>query len=295
VVAAGVLLSVAVGLRLQNGLFCLGALWLVPGERRARWWLLGVLGLGAAAYGLVDLLTWGSLFHSARTYLQFNLLEGRASGFGTAPIFHYLTSLVTAEGLTIVPLAWLAAKGFRRAPRPLIVAAAFLLAHSLIAHKELRFIFPLVPLLCAQAALGLDAVKPWAQPALLAAAGLSLASLPTLTFGRLGISNPRRELSAIDYGGPENRLLVQAGALDDVCGLRIESIAHWRTGGFAWFHRPVPLYGTDRPGQGVGHFNYVIAKRGTIEGTERAFDHDVALVRIAPTCTPDLTYDWHLE
>jgi hypothetical protein len=293
VVLAGLLLSLAVGLRLQNGLFCLGGLWLVP--KGSRWALLGVLLLGAALYGAIDALTWGSLFHSARAYLQFNLVEGRASAFGTAPFFHYLAAFVTAEGLTMVPLVALAAVGARRSPKPLVIIAGFLLVHSLIPHKELRFVFPVVPVLCAQAALGLEARGPRAQWALMAVAVLSLVSLPTLTFGRLGISNPPKETSALDYGGPENRLLVKAGALADVCGLRIESIAHWRTGGFAWFHRRVPLYGTDRPNQGAGHFNYVIAKRGSVEGAELAVDHDVALVRVANSCSEDATYDWHLE
>lgn len=294
VLVAGVLLILAVGLRLQNGLFCVGALWLVE-SKRSRLLLLGVLVFGAALYGVVDALTWGTLFHSARAYLQFNLVEGRASSFGTAPFLHYLGAFITAEGLTMVPLTALAVLGFRRSPRPLLIIAAFLLVHSFIPHKELRFVFPLVPVLCAQAALGLDAVKPWVQYALAGLAVLSLALLPTLTFGRLGISNPPRDVSAIDYGGPENRLLVKAGLVEDVCGLRIESIAHWRTGGFAWFHRRVPLYGIDRPDHGAGHFNYVIAKRGSIEGTEVAIDHDVALIRVAQACTPDLTYDWHLE
>jgi hypothetical protein len=178
----------------------------------------------------------------------------------------------------------------------LLVAAGFLLVHSLIPHKELRFVFPLLPLVAAQAAVGLDRVAGWWSAGLLACALASLVTLPWLTFGRLGIRNPPAEARALDYGGPENRLLVQAGQREDLCGLRLESLPHWRTGGFAYFHRNAPLYRAERPGEGEGHYNYVIARRGQVAGEEVAVDHDVALVRLAEArCTPDPAYDWHLE
>jgi hypothetical protein len=290
VVLAGVLLSVAVALRLQNGLFCIGALVvLLRSDRRLALWLFVVLLGGALAYGLVDFLTWGSWFHSARVYLQFNLVEGRASSFGTSPFLHYLTAFVTSE-VTFIPLVLLTALGFKRRPEVPVIALVVLLVHSFIPHKELRFLFPLVPLLVAQAALGLDLAKPQVRIALPALAFFSLVSLPTMTFGRLGIVDPPRATSAIDFGGPENRLLIRAGKLDDVCGLRIESIANWRTGGFAYFHKRVPLY---RAGEGDLHFNYVIAR--TSSGTEIARDGDVALFKLGAECASDASYDWHLE
>lgn len=297
-VVAGALLAFAVGLRIQNGLFAVLALPLPlrrPGGRGHALVLLGTLGVGAALYGLVDLLTWGEWFHSARVYLRFNVVEGRASMFGTAPFFHYLTSFVTAEGVTIVPLALLSAIGAARARWLPLTIVVFAVGHSFIPHKELRFLFPIVPLLCAHAAVGLDLVKPWVQRATLGLAVLSLALLPTLTFGRLGIHDPPRATSAMDLGGPQNRLLQFAGKRSDVCGLRIEDFPHWRTGGFAYFHNPAPLYRAERPGEGAGHYNYVIARRGTVAGEELAVDHDVALLKLSGPCTPDPAYDWHLE
>lgn len=296
VVAAGLLLTLATGLRLQNGLFCLGAVWLTwrGGSRRDVRVLLGVLGAGALLYGLVDGLTWGAPFHSAIEYVRFNATQ--SGNFGKQHPFHYLVSLVTAEGLTVVPLVVLAVKGARPRPEVLLLAAGFLLVHSLIPHKELRFVFPLLPLVAAQAAVGLDRVAARWSAGLVALAALSLGSLPGLTFGRLGIRNPPAQARALDYGGPENRLLVEAGRREDLCGLRVESLPHWRTGGFAYFHRNAPLYRAERPGEGEGHFNYVIARRGSVPGEEVAVDHDVALVRLPEArCTPDPAYDWHLE
>jgi hypothetical protein len=313
-VVSGVLLAIAVGLRLQNGLFCLGALGLVLANRRpstplgvngdvgvnrdARV-LFGVLVLGALAYGAVDQLTWGAPFHSARQYLRFNVLEGRSSDFGTEPVFHYARALVTTEGLTMIPLVALAAFGARGRPGVSLVALGFFLVHSFIPHKELRFLFPLIPLVCAQAALGLDRVtenrRVLVALGVLALALASLATFRTLTFWRLGISNPSGELSAIDYAGPENRLLLRARALTDLCGIKVASIENWRTGGYAYLHQRVPFYRHEPAGAGDGHFNYVIAKRGSVAGTEVAVEGDVALIRLPTGCSPDLTYDWHLE
>jgi len=244
IVFAGLLLSLAVGLRLQNGLFCIGALLIAWRQRPRRdaLLLLGTLVLGALVYGLVDLFTWGQLFRSAITYVRFNLIEGRASSFGVSPVWHYVTSFVTADGLVVVPLVLLSALVARRRPELPLMVGGFFVVHSFIPHKELRFLFPIVPLLAAHAALGLELVKPFVQRMLLGLAVISLGTLPWLTFGRLGIHDPPRETRALDLGGPYNRLLVKAGKLEDLCGLRIADFPNWRPGGYAYFHRTAPPY-----------------------------------------------------
>lgn len=300
-VLAGILFSVAVALRLQNGLFCLGALGILfSGQRRADGAVLsGVLLVGAGVYGAVDAYTWGTPFHSAIQYLKFNVLEGRSSSFGTQPLYHYVRALVTAEGLTVLPLSLLAARSFRARPQMLIIILVFVGVHSVIPHKELRFLFPILPLLCAQGALGLDQFVGTRRAVLvvlmlLCALG-SLLTLPGMTFSRLGISNPSSHLSAIDYAGPENRLLLRARDLPDLCGLQISSIENWRTGGYAYLHRPVPMYRQSPPETDSSHFNYVIARRDSVAGTEVAVEGDVALIRVNDSCTEDQAYDWHLE
>jgi GPI mannosyltransferase 3 len=293
ILVLGALLTLGVALRLQNGLFCLFVLGLLfRTQRRAALQLFGVLVVGALLYGAIDWLTWGKPFHSALTYLRFNLIEGKSSSFGTHHFFLYFQALFTAEGLTIVPLVVLSVLGFKSARAIPLMALGFVLVHSLIPHKELRFIFPAIPLLAAHAALGLDRFPERRRVALLGFAVVSLLTFPTLTFGRLGISNPARSLSAIDYVGPENRLLKRARTLEDLCGLRIASNEWWRTGGYAYLHREVPMYGPRDP---EGHYNYVIARRGEVVGTEVAHDGDRVLVRVDLPCSPDPAYDWHLE
>ena len=228
--------------------------------------------------------------------MGFNVIDGRAADFGVRPAYHYLAALFTAEGFLLAPVAALCALGAARARGPLLLGLAFIAAHSLVPHKELRFLFPALPIFFAVAALGLEAARAphWAPAGLLAGALLSAATFPTLTYGRLGLSNPPRRTPALDHAGPENRLLLAARGRDDLCGLQLRSVEHWRTGGYSYLHRPVPLY----PREGApdpSRYNYIIARRGEVAGEEISVERDRALVRTRTGCLPDENFSWLLE
>jgi GPI mannosyltransferase 3 len=150
--AAGVALGLAFGARYQVGLSVAGiVLWLLvhDADRRRKVLplsagLLLAVALGAAVdawgYGTWELVPWN--------YLRVNLLEGRAATFGTSPWHGYLWmaagvwppfGLVLTVGLL---LSWFLA------PRHLLTWATvpFVVVHSLIGHKEIRFLFPMLPL-----------------------------------------------------------------------------------------------------------------------------------------------------
>jgi GPI mannosyltransferase 3 len=289
----GLLLSVAVGLRLQAGFFCVGALlWAWRCHRVAPWALLISLLVGAALFGVVDAVTWGRPFHSALTYLQFNLVDGRASEYGTAPWWFYGKHLVLSEGLTVVPAAVLV---LLRRSWPGMLGLSFMVLHCAIPHKELRFVYPALPLLFAGAAVALSS-RPQRVAFACAATGLlSLASLPWLTFYRLGVPDMPAGASAFDFGGAENRLLKVAGQRADVCGLRIDSMAHWRTAGYTAFHGTAPLYRVERAEESIGHFNYLIGLKGSVAGEVVAADGEVVLVKQGEVCVPDPAYRFELE
>jgi hypothetical protein len=94
----GSLLGLAVLLRLQCGIFAAGVLAVLAARRqwRASLTVLGALAVWALLYGLLDRVTWGDWFHSAQRYIQFNLIEGKAAGWGTHPWHHLLTHLFTS-------------------------------------------------------------------------------------------------------------------------------------------------------------------------------------------------------
>lgn len=308
----GCLLGLATLLRLQCGVFCVGIL-VVLAVRAARekgepakasrmrlGELTAVLTLWAGLYGLLDRLTWGGWFHSVAVYLRFNLVQGKASLWGTASALYYAHTLFTSMPVLAVALLLGFVLACRKAPGLAALAFAFLLLHSLVPHKELRFIYPDFPLLFALLGVGLaslpSAPRPWALGLVGAVALFSAARWHTLTFGELGAysnSPAKQRSSAYDDFGALNRLLIAAHGRKDLCGLEIPMVHPAWTGGYTYLDRDVPLYGPHRMGA-RGTFNYAIVPR-RVRARKVAVDGPFALIELFPgPCRPDPQYSWRL-
>ncbi len=188
---AGLLLGLAFDARYQLGLCVAGfGAWILLVRRAVRPFLALATGVALmAALGLaVDRWGYGAWTLTPWNYLRANLIEGRANTFGTAPFHQYVVDLAATwpplpalVGLAVV-VFWLRA---RRDPLtwttlPLVVG------HSALAHKELRFLFPLAPLAAAMAALllldpalrsGWLVRRRWARPAAVGLVALNLVWL----------------------------------------------------------------------------------------------------------------------
>ncbi len=97
-----------------------------------------------------DFYFYGNWVWSSWNYLRVNLFEGAANDrFGVSPFYYYFVEL--GHGLIIVPTLllfvaiYLKLRKQLNAPIPWMIIA-FILAHSLIGHKELRFLFPIIPI-----------------------------------------------------------------------------------------------------------------------------------------------------
>jgi hypothetical protein len=320
------LIGLAVLLRVQNGLVAaaLLAVLAVRSSRRPLVDVGAVLGAWGLIYGLIDLLTWGRPFQSAVAYIAFNLQQPTLTGtFGDVtitqsqslyfpPIDYYIRSLSNAMGIALVVGAGLAALGARRAWPLALVIGVFFVVHSLVPHKELRYVFAVIPLLGSLAAVGIDQVArsvrttEWVRPALaatlVAAATVSAISFHALTLRDVGVlgnivafdatgqAHTLRtpDSSAYDMFGDVNRLLLVARKQSDLCGIKVESVPAAFQGGYTYLHRSVPLYGLGGPPRSSPYFNYVIALRGTDAPAElRASDGDMVLVRLRDACVPD--------
>jgi hypothetical protein len=143
------LLTVASLFRFQAGA-CLPVLFLLPVMIK-RWRHLGWLALGAVAAflltGSIDLFLRGQFHASLRAYLQYNLSYSNA--FGVTPFYTYALLFF---GMSIPPLLLSRYRGFhwREEFAPelpvLLYFLAFVTIHSIVPHKEERFMLPAVPL-----------------------------------------------------------------------------------------------------------------------------------------------------
>ena len=111
----------------------------------------------------IDSLLWRRPLWPEGEVLWYNTVENKSANWGTMPPLWYFTSALPRSMLGALPvlggtlvLALLGIGGARDALRPLAphiaAALAFVALYSFLPHKELRFIFPALPVLNAAAA-----------------------------------------------------------------------------------------------------------------------------------------------
>ncbi|MCX8505336.1 MAG: hypothetical protein ORN98_01810 [Alphaproteobacteria bacterium] len=137
------------------------AIWLISAGERATLWtralaiFCGGIMVGTAAAGF-DWLTLGTPLQSVWLNAVVNLQDGVSSGFGTSPPWDVF-DLIWRYWLVMTPimagLIWLA---WRRSPLLLVAGLMILLTHTIIAHKEPRFIYPAMTIFTLLAAMGLN-------------------------------------------------------------------------------------------------------------------------------------------
>lgn len=109
--------------------------------------IVGLSGLFLIPMLLIDYWGYGSFVFTPWNYFEANILKGIAAKFGVLPFwwYFYFAQRTIGPGMGVVVLLsvlWF----WARNPRHVItwMTLFFVLIHSLIGHKELRFIFPIV-------------------------------------------------------------------------------------------------------------------------------------------------------
>jgi GPI mannosyltransferase 3 len=306
------LLGLATLFRLQCALVCVVVvvIFFLQALFKKRPWkslgiTLGILCIWGFLYGALDAFTWstapgalyGGWFHSAIVYLKFNLIENRAAQWGTASFDYYVKHLFSSMPAISVAMAIGFVLSVRRAWSLVLVIAVFLLLHFKTPHKELRFIIPMLPLLCSCVAIGLNVfptkVKWMLGIVCIAIAMQSAFVHKKLTMGDIGSYTERAGSSAYDDYGHVIRLMKIAGQNPQVCGLRVD-VAHpaW-TGGYSAIHRNIGFYFSGTPGD-YNWFNAVITFAGSGYPVI-ASDTGLELVKLPnDTCAPNPNYSWRL-
>jgi phosphatidylinositol glycan class B len=140
-----------------------------------------------------------------------------------------------------------------------------LASHSLLAHKEIRFLYPLYPLMVVLAALGavelakvFKTLWNWTPgPKMIVAAGLIVFGLTSALLASLAVIRGRWT----EQGGLIG--LVKAGQDPHVCGVALYGVPWFETGGYAYLHRNVPMLQIPqgaRLSEELNSFNFALTK-----------------------------------
>lgn len=239
-------------------------LWL--GRLYPRRW--SALALGAAPvvvlFGALDWLTWGAPFRSYLQAFRINLWGSVASQYGVKPPYWFLERIAATWSGAVPVLALLVARRLRRSLVWVGFSVVVILSHSLIPHKEYRFIFPALACLVVVAAMSsadlVEAVRarehPGRHPLLIAATCWMIISA-SLAVSPFFVGNWTRSRDEI-------RASFWLAGRPDLCGVALDNIRLVQFGGYAFLHRNVPIY-TVGAGQVGGDpakaFNYVLLNR----------------------------------
>ena len=164
IVAAGMLLGFAGLIRFQLAPMIAVIAVMGCGRDLGRWRMLLVGGVTMTAIGAgVDLAMGSTPFAWLVENVRQNLLQNRAAQYGTMGPFGYVTWAEHVWGWWLLPIALLVRIGWRRQPALAWAATANILFHSLIAHKEYRFVECSAVAFILIAAIGtVDAVR-WVE------------------------------------------------------------------------------------------------------------------------------------
>jgi GPI mannosyltransferase 3 len=155
-ISIGLCFALCLMLRVHLALGILTAVVWVGRLEFERWWWLAVGALTPViVFGIADTIVWGGLFHSYIEAIRVNLVQGVASECcGTKPFgwyFHQLTARWSYAAPLFLLLILLRT---RSSMLWVLVALSILLTHSVIPHKEYRFVFPAFACLIVVAAMG---------------------------------------------------------------------------------------------------------------------------------------------
>ena len=269
--AVGFCLAATVMLRLQllPGVVFVAA-WLCRLDIQKRWlWLAAGAAPVLILFGATDWLTWGAPFVSYVRAVWVNVGQSKASAYGFTPLYFYLMFIIAYWNLAAAALIPFIIHRYRRSVPWVGFAVIVIAVHSLIPHKEYRFIHPALACLVVVASLGsadfIEDARGRLGPGrtrLLTAAAASLWLLASIGL----VSSPLFALYRTHW-----REFIQASfwvsQRPNLCGLALYDDSWHVTGGYAFLHRNVPIYALKRDhalaSRSTQAFNFVLLRRGS--------------------------------
>ncbi|MBA3939926.1 MAG: hypothetical protein C0520_01815 [Sphingopyxis sp.] len=216
------------------------ALFTAKRDWRGAWLPLVLGGLAALAIDAAANMAMGAVpFQWAVESVRVNIVENRAAAYGTSPVTGYLGMFGRYWHVALAPLVLLAWTGAKRYPVLFWMAVVHLLFHSLIGHKEYRFVLPSATLLVILAAIGsADLLRrvPRRRLALATAAAMAVWTGSSIALAA-GHFAPNWTMEA---GLAE--ALERAGRPPKTCGLALYRPRATVAGSYALYRRDTPIY-----------------------------------------------------
>lgn len=246
--AAGLLAGAVLALRIHLAPAVV-LLWVWRGfdRRHLLYIALGILVV-IACEGAFDAMTWNYPFEPLWRNIEFNVVEHGSDYYGTDPWWDYFYLMGCNWGGTIAIFLPLAIFGGRRVPLVIVSAFVIVFAHSFIAHKEYRFVYPAILLFSIAAGIGAvdlaRLITHGLRDRMRAPAGAAVVAVFAACWALLTFVN----LIGRDYDKNWDRASdsVQASlyvsTMQGVCGIALNRVGNYETGGYTFLHQRVPLY-----------------------------------------------------
>jgi hypothetical protein len=244
-IIGGVLLGLCCVVRFQYGPAALVLAIAAARLDRRSWMQLAIGGaIALAASAAADLVAGATPFLWVVRNVTLNIVDNRSAAFGVSPPWWYLKAIVGLWGWATIPIMAAALIGARRYPSLFVAALVNLAVHSLVPHKEYRFILLTTSLLVALGAIGsVDLVRRrFAGPRSVMVLGATWLLL-SAACGALG--------SSAHGWGNNGRLIAAwriAGRVPEACGVGVFRPNHALVASHALFGRDAPIYQIDGPG-----------------------------------------------
>lgn len=262
-ILAGFLLGLAFVIRFQIApVYALFAVMVCRMRIRDRWVpLICGAAVPVFASGALDAVTWGIPFQSMIVPLA-TALHVAYAAHELSPWYYYFGILTLnwsgAIGVLLLT-AWL---GAQRMPVLAVIAGFTLGFYSLLGLKLYRYIYPALPFIVILAGIGTSEAVAWLGKAFPRRAHI-LAGVAvvgwTVTSAALLIDDHMQVY--LNKDGAILKAFTSVGRMSDLCGVGIVGVPYWRTGGYTYLHRDVPMYAlpSSQAAKQTAAFNYVIA------------------------------------
>ena len=196
-------------------------------------------------FGAVDWFTWSYPWQSFIRYFEANVVEGPGKLFPVQPWYWYLLILVVLLG----PAVFLLFHGARRSPFLAIFCAIVVVSHSVIPHKEIRFLYPILAPAITLAAIGIvdlmheikHGFEVFDNPRWVVAIGVAFLALSSALLAAQCADWYRTRWG----DGAFDRLSREPA----VCGVGIYRVMWSESGGYTHLHRNVPIIPEESAGQ----------------------------------------------